>query len=608
MMKKYLITALFAVLFAAPVVTHAALQDDLLAQIDNLLRLVEELQEKLTIIEQEEQKAITDFVSCVAAGNPVMESYPRKCADSGSVFTEILTDALSIVPPSLVCPTLTRNLWFGLRGSDVSKLQEFLRDVGTYTYPEITGYFGPATQRAVEDWQARNDIVNAGTPNTTGFGVVGPLTRKAITHICGGVVEPVACTLQYDPVCGRKGGSVQTYGNTCMLKTQGAEFLYEGQCRDNTTDTAPFMCRIWNDGCNTCSRTEPGGALACTLRACVWEGIAKCEEYFDEEPTGTKPVIHGFAGPTVLKANETGLWEVKASDPQNGRLEYRIDWGENRSSSPFDTIASLAGSGFVQQTTFSHAYAFAGVYTVTITVRDVQGLTATTTTTVNVTGLESPESLTVRPTVGAAPLTVTATIALAPRSGLDLIEICGPIVVGEIDWGDGTIESPTRLGCSSQHIVVVSHTYTAPGTYKIVLERTNGLRFTESVRVSGADTTTFIANPLAGDVPLTVTFTAPGGSSCVDGPDYEIDYGDGTKEMTPSCDGGLKNMFHTYTKKGVYSAVLYKIPSGFRSGDRTPEVAGTQTIIVGDTTPQPWKRTCTSGTNYAAGFYEECSE
>lgn len=34
------------------------------------------------------QNSITDFESCVAAGNPVMESYPRQCRANGQTFVE----------------------------------------------------------------------------------------------------------------------------------------------------------------------------------------------------------------------------------------------------------------------------------------------------------------------------------------------------------------------------------------------------------------------------------------------------------------------------------------------------------------------------------------
>jgi hypothetical protein len=33
---------------------------------------------------------ITDFQSCMDAGNPIMESYPRQCANNGTTYTEII--------------------------------------------------------------------------------------------------------------------------------------------------------------------------------------------------------------------------------------------------------------------------------------------------------------------------------------------------------------------------------------------------------------------------------------------------------------------------------------------------------------------------------------
>jgi len=35
-------------------------------------------------------KEITNFEECAAAGNPVMESYPRQCAADGETFVEIV--------------------------------------------------------------------------------------------------------------------------------------------------------------------------------------------------------------------------------------------------------------------------------------------------------------------------------------------------------------------------------------------------------------------------------------------------------------------------------------------------------------------------------------
>jgi len=41
-----------------------------------------------------EQRGITNFEECVAAGNPVMESYPRQCRADGETFTEVIDELL----------------------------------------------------------------------------------------------------------------------------------------------------------------------------------------------------------------------------------------------------------------------------------------------------------------------------------------------------------------------------------------------------------------------------------------------------------------------------------------------------------------------------------
>ncbi|MBL4644693.1 MAG: hypothetical protein JKX80_02390, partial [Candidatus Pacebacteria bacterium] len=203
-------------------------------------------------------------------------------------------------------------------------------------------------------------------------------------------------------------------------------------------------------------------------------------------------------------------------------------------------------------------YKFDGVYTVSIIVRDSEGLEAKATATVKVGDQEQAIGFSVSPTSGSVPLNVIATVTLPPRTGFDLVEVCGSIVVGTLDWGDGTTSSPTRLGCSSQRVVSATHTYQNSGNYTVVFRRNDGTRFVETVRItSGVSGVTFSATPTLGNPPLTVTFSAPGGSSCADGNDYEIDYGDGSpRESTGSCTFGLQTRTHTYLSSGAYTATL----------------------------------------------------
>jgi peptidoglycan hydrolase-like protein with peptidoglycan-binding domain len=86
------------------------------------------------------------------------------------------------------CIQLSRSLFLGVSDSEtageVTKLQQFLTKTGHYTYGKPTGYFGPATQVAVQAWQKANGVVSSGSPETTGYGVTGPTTRGAMARGC----------------------------------------------------------------------------------------------------------------------------------------------------------------------------------------------------------------------------------------------------------------------------------------------------------------------------------------------------------------------------------------------------------------------------------------
>lgn len=82
------------------------------------------------------------------------------------------------------------------KNGEVTKLQQFLaRDPSIYPEGRITGFFGPATQRAVQRWQKSRGIVSSGDPDSTGYGFVGAKTRMAIR--CGvdlSVMYPITNT------------------------------------------------------------------------------------------------------------------------------------------------------------------------------------------------------------------------------------------------------------------------------------------------------------------------------------------------------------------------------------------------------------------------------
>lgn len=86
---------------------------------------------------------------------------------------------------SCISDVIKYNLYLGRTDNDtdgeVTRLQKWL-SVMPDVYPEklVTGYFGPATERAVQRYQKKYGIVAFGAPETTGYGVVGPKTRGKI--------------------------------------------------------------------------------------------------------------------------------------------------------------------------------------------------------------------------------------------------------------------------------------------------------------------------------------------------------------------------------------------------------------------------------------------
>ena len=55
--------------------------------------------------------------------------------------------------------------------------------------------------------------------------------------------EPIACTMQYAPVCGKAtDGTIKTYGNSCTLAASKATLLYEGEC---TVETSAPKQDLW---------------------------------------------------------------------------------------------------------------------------------------------------------------------------------------------------------------------------------------------------------------------------------------------------------------------------------------------------------------------------
>ncbi len=95
--------------------------------------------------------------------------------------------------------TLSRGSTDATTGGQIGLLQLHLAKDKTL-YPEglVTGYFGPATERAVQRFQSKEGVVTSGSPATTGYGMVGRLTRASLNKKYSGSkpVTPAPATPQ----------------------------------------------------------------------------------------------------------------------------------------------------------------------------------------------------------------------------------------------------------------------------------------------------------------------------------------------------------------------------------------------------------------------------
>lgn len=84
----------------------------------------------------------------VTSPNPVSSSTVPALATSSPAMSEGFSSSAT------TCPYFIENLRQGSQGEEVSKVQEFLKAQGLFTYPAITQYFGPITESAVKAFQA----------------------------------------------------------------------------------------------------------------------------------------------------------------------------------------------------------------------------------------------------------------------------------------------------------------------------------------------------------------------------------------------------------------------------------------------------------------------
>jgi len=121
---------------------------------------------------------------------------PRSTATSTSITTPLLftRKILRMVGGGGIQKMqqlFTRNMWKGMRGSDIKKMQQLfnsdpdlrIAESGLGSPGNETEYYGFLTMSAVQNFQCKYGIACSGSPDSTGYGVVGPRTRTKLQEV-----------------------------------------------------------------------------------------------------------------------------------------------------------------------------------------------------------------------------------------------------------------------------------------------------------------------------------------------------------------------------------------------------------------------------------------
>ncbi len=458
-MRPWAVTLmLFCVLsVSTPFVAHAQTAEQLRQQISALLSQIQALQAQLQ-------------------SNTTSTVVPSTTTSSGGATFQYSG-----------CPDLQFNLERGNRDAqvavEVTMLQRFLaQDRTLYPEGEITGYFGPATERAVQRFQERHGIVTQGDYASTGYGRVGPRTRWAIKNSCvvGGVATPTATGQTHgftvSPVTGKAPLTVE------------ASFSIEGSsCTSYSLDWGDGSVPVIKEAANTTNCTKDisrntathtystSGMYMVNVRigkgavsGLPTVGTLRVEVLGpDENSYPTDPNAHAY--PTFSTTQGYAPFTagmILHSDAPLSCTSYEIDWGDGTQAVRKEAGNSpcIAAQGYTRE--FRHVYQNPGVYTARVragraALDDLQWKQQTLTILAR-TG--STSGCFVEPNAGVAPHSVRARVLLGGS-------LCDGNLTYTINWGDGQTTPLQTCTDQNSHYAEFTHTYIAPAVYTARLQQ-----------------------------------------------------------------------------------------------------------------------------------------
>jgi len=331
-------------------------------------------------------------------------------------------------------------------------------------------------------------------------------------------IAPIA-SFTYSPVAPFAGETV-TFNASASYDTDGFIVNYTWNFGDGntTTVTEPVINHTYTIGGNYSVKLTVTDNTGCSNTTTVFVGI---RDY---------PTANFTWTPSYPIVNETTTFNASSSSPNGGVIIYYL-WDFGDGSPLLNTTNPVT----------THIYTAIGNYTVTLTVKDSEGLTDTISKVVKFRAYPTAE-FTWTPTTPIATEQVTFNASLSEANSGNIIQYMW-------DFGDGT-----QIGTNYP---IKKHTYSKAGDYVVKLTVTNSENLTSSTTkiitvLDAPPVALFTYSPGVQVVNEVVTFNA---SESYD-PDgfigsYVWDFGDGNTTTTQSA-----IIDHAYALPGNYTVTL----------------------------------------------------
>ncbi len=227
---------------------------------------------------------ITDFMSCVEAGNPVMESYPRQCMADGKVYVEEIGIPVGATECPDPRPTAATREYMPVMGSDGTRYDNWR----LACMEQMVGWYMPIESGEELD-----------------MNIIGCQEQVSCSDgpVCGLVDNGIRCI---KAPC--QSADAKTFVDSCEACDSGAQGYYLTSCEDVTF----VVCQDTVTGFDPVEHAKAIGGICVEICPGNFDpymtqiGVELCIRHYDEKTISSWPVCdRSSATCDCVKAYET---------------------------------------------------------------------------------------------------------------------------------------------------------------------------------------------------------------------------------------------------------------------------------------------------------------